>query len=143
MAKLQGHFLQYRDDPNEAISKAKSLLDMDYQIKDMSINEWLRRLNLHQYVTKFRKDGIKRVSDLRYVGEGDLMSWGMEALTDRKRVVDMMNGKDEAKTLFALQNRSQARTILAQFLPLPDVGSTQYKVVAKEIEEILDIIGEE
>ena len=67
----------------------------------------------------------------------------MEALTDRKRVVDMKNGKEDAKNLFALQNRSQARTIIAQFLPLPDVGSSQYKVVAQEIDEILDIIGEE
>lgn len=30
MAKLQGHFLKYRDDLQGAISNAKSLLDMDY-----------------------------------------------------------------------------------------------------------------
>ena len=77
MAKLQGHFLQYRDDPQQAIANAKRLIDMDQQIKDMSINEWLRRLNLHQYISSFRKDGIKRVSDLRHVGEGDLQCWGM------------------------------------------------------------------
>ena len=47
MAKLQGHFLKYKDLPQEAIDNAKSLLDVEYQIKDMSINEWLRRLNLH------------------------------------------------------------------------------------------------
>jgi maltodextrin utilization protein YvdJ len=45
MAKLQGHFLKHRLDKEAAITNAKSLLDMDYQIKDMSINEWLRRLN--------------------------------------------------------------------------------------------------
>lgn len=45
MAKLQGHFLKYRLDSEGAVSNAKSLLDMDYQIKDMSVNEWLRRLN--------------------------------------------------------------------------------------------------
>lgn len=55
----------------------------------------------------------------------------------------MKDSKEEAKSLFSLQNRSQARTIIAQFLPLPDVGSSQYKVIAKEIDEILDIIGEE
>jgi hypothetical protein len=56
----------------------------------MSVNEWLRRLNMHQYASKFRKDGIKRVSDLKYVGEGDLTTWGMTALVDRKRVMGMI-----------------------------------------------------
>ena len=67
MAKLQGHFLKYRDDIQGAITNAKSLLDIEYQIKDMSINEWLRRLNFQQYAPKFRKDGLKRVCDLKYL----------------------------------------------------------------------------
>jgi len=33
----------------------------------MSINEWLRRLNFQQYAPKFRKDGLKRVSDLKFL----------------------------------------------------------------------------
>ena len=78
------------DRPQEAINNAKSLLDIEYQIKDMSVNEWLRRLNMHQYAPKFRKDGVKRVSDLKYVGEGDLIGWGMTALNDRKRVMGMI-----------------------------------------------------
>jgi hypothetical protein len=45
MAKLQGHFLKFRENPQGAIDDAKRLLDVEYQIKDMSINEWLRRLN--------------------------------------------------------------------------------------------------
>jgi len=106
MAKLQGHFLVHRDNLREAINNAKSLLDMDYQIKDMSITEWLRRLNMHKYASKFRKDGVKRVTDLRFIGEGDLQGWGMEALTDRKRVMGMIQGDERAKTLFALQSPS-------------------------------------
>ena len=91
MAKLQGHFLKYKDKPQEAIDNAKSLLDVEYQIKDMSINEWLRRLNLHQFAPKFKKEGgVKRVQDLKYIGEGDLTTYGITALTDRKRVVEMM-----------------------------------------------------
>lgn len=39
----------------------------------MSIYEWLRRLNMHKYAHKFRKEGgVKRVCDLRFIGEGDL-----------------------------------------------------------------------
>jgi len=90
MAKLQGHFLDCRDRPQEAIAHAKDLLDMDYQIKDMSVNEWLRRLNMHHIASKMRKDGIKRVSDLKYIGEGDLTQYGLTALTDRKRIMAMI-----------------------------------------------------
>lgn len=106
MAKLQGHFLKYRDDIQGAITNAKSLLDIEYQIKDMSINEWLRRLNFQQYAPKFRKDGLKRVCDLKYLGEGDLTTWGMTSLADRKRVMSMVMGEEEAKQMFALQTRS-------------------------------------
>jgi hypothetical protein len=38
MAKLQGHFLKYKNDVPGAIENALSLLDVEYQIKDMSIN---------------------------------------------------------------------------------------------------------
>lgn len=69
----------------------------------MSINEWLRRLNMHQYAHKFRKEGgVKRVQDLKYIGEGDLTTYGIEAMTDRKRIIEMMAGNENAKMLFAL-----------------------------------------
>jgi len=64
----------------------------------MSIYEWLRRLNMHKFAPKFRKDGgVKRVSDLKYIGEGDLTAYGIEAMTDRKRVMEMMSGAETAK----------------------------------------------
>ena len=133
MAKLQGHFLKYKDDLRGAIENAKSLLDVEYQIKDMSINEWLRRLNMHQYAHKFRTQaGVKRVADLKYVGEGELASFGMTAMIDKKRVMGMIQGKDECKALFALQTRSSARSCVINYLSDPH-----------DIEEILDLVGEE
>ncbi len=72
----------------------------------MTVNEWLRRLNLNQYAPKFRKDGIKRVSDLKYVDERSIDGFGIEALVDRKRIMDMIQGKENAKLLFALQTRA-------------------------------------
>lgn len=133
MAKLQGHFLKYKNDVKGAIENAKALLDVEYQIKDMSINEWLRRLNMHQYAHKFRKEsGVKRVSDLKYIGEGDLANFGMTAMTDKKRVMGMISGKDECKAFFALQTRSQARSIVIHYLSDPN-----------DIEEVLDLIGEQ
>jgi SpoVK/Ycf46/Vps4 family AAA+-type ATPase len=143
MAKLQGHFLKYRDNVQGAIENAKFLLDMEYQIKDMSVNEWLRRLNMHKYTSKFRKDGIKRVSDLRYVNDGELMNWGMTAITDRRRVMKMIEGDETAKQLFALQSVSQARTLISQFLPVNDPQHHLPFDPAKEMEEILQIVGDE
>ena len=93
MAKLQGHFLKYKNNIQGAIENAKSLLDVEYQIKDMSINEWLRRLNMMQYAPKFKKEyGVKRVADLKYIGEGELTTMGMTAMLDRKRVMGMIQG---------------------------------------------------
>ncbi|CDW85975.1 mitochondrial chaperone bcs1 [Stylonychia lemnae] len=133
MAKLQGHFLKYKSDIQGAIENAKSLLDVDYQIKDMSISEWLRRLNMLQYAPKFRKEsGIKRVSDLKYIGEGDLTAYGMTAMIDRKRIMGMISGDEDCKILFALQTQSQARTVLHAFL-----------TSEADIEELLTIIGDE
>lgn len=103
MAKLQGHFLKYKENSKGALENAKSLLDIEHQMKDLSIGEWLRRLNMQQYLAKFKKDGgIKRVIDLKYIGEGDLTGFGITALTDRKRIMEMVQGADLAKQLFAL-----------------------------------------
>jgi hypothetical protein len=143
MAKLQGHFLKHRDDPNGAIENAKFLLDVEYQIKDMTVKEWLRRLNMHKYTAKFRKDGIKRVSDLRFLGEGDLTTWGMTALTDRKRVMNMVQGDETAKQLFALQSVSQARSLISQFLPVNDPTHHLSIDPDKEMQEILKLVGDE
>lgn len=113
MAKLQGHFLKYKRDVKGTIDNAKTLMDADYQMKDMSINEWLRRINMHQYAPKFRKDcGVKRVCDLKHINEGSLAAMGMTAMLDKKRVMGMISGQEECKQNFALQNRSQARTLI-------------------------------
>jgi hypothetical protein len=109
----------------------------------MSVNEWLRRLNMHKYTPKFRKDGLKRVSDLRFLNEGDLTTWGMTALTDRKRVMNMVQGDETAKQLFALQSVSQARTLISQFLPVNDPNHHLQIDPEREMEEILNIVGDE
>ena len=133
MAKLQGHFLRYRDQAQESITQAKTLLDIEFQIKDMSITEWLRRLNLDKFAPKFKKDGgIKRVADLKHIGEGDLTTYGIEAMVTRSRVMQMIKGDEAAKTLFALQKRPAARSIICMYLTDP-----------KDIKEILDLCGEE
>lgn len=115
MAKLQGHFLKFRDRPEDCIKNASNLLDLDFQLKDMSIYEWLRRLNLHKYAPAFRKQGIKRVSDLRFMNDGSANTAGITQMLKRRRIVDMVAGEDHARTMFGRQTKSQARTIIAHF----------------------------
>lgn len=112
----------------------------------MLVSQWLRRLNFQKYTVKFNKDGIRRVGDLRHVNEGQLTGYGMTALTERKRVMDMIRGKNEEVTaLFTMQTRVQARSIIQQYLPVGD--SKVQKILnynlAEEVESILEIIGEE
>ena len=77
-------------------------------MKDMSIYEWLRRLNMQQWAPKFKKDlGINRVTDLRFIDDKQLKETAkVEALTDRKRLLDMIKGEDASKNLFKYQTRS-------------------------------------
>ncbi len=45
----------------------------------------------------------------------------MTALADRKRVLNMIQGKNEEVTaLFAMQTKVQARSIIQQYLPVGD-----------------------
>lgn len=68
----------------------------------------------------------------RFLDEGKLNEYGVEALSDKKRVMNMIQGEESVKANFALQTRPQARTILNQFL-----------ADTKDVEEILNLIGEE
>jgi len=56
MAKLQGHMLKYREDAEKCIAHAKELLNEDKgATKEMSIDEWLHRLNLLHLKPNFEK----------------------------------------------------------------------------------------
>jgi hypothetical protein len=65
MAKLQGHFLKYRDHPLIVICKIDELASESDKIKEMSIAEMLRRLNLHKYAGMFAKMKLVCISDMR------------------------------------------------------------------------------
>jgi chaperone BCS1 len=68
MAKVQGHLLKYREDPQVCIEKAQELLDDDLrQIKEMPIAEWLHRLNLLKLQKNFDDQKMRRVTDLIYI----------------------------------------------------------------------------
>lgn len=66
MAKLQGHFLTFRDDPKKQVEKAKEILKDQETSDEMSVLEYLRRLNLSQYASLFAKKNVYFVTDLRH-----------------------------------------------------------------------------
>jgi hypothetical protein len=69
MAKLQGHFLKYKDDPdNQVLHAPKILQDQDQdRVSEMTIVEWLRRLDLLKYSSLFAKNHILFLNDLRLI----------------------------------------------------------------------------
>ena len=47
MAKLQGHFLKYKNDPDSQLKFVKEIIDDQLgEMQNMTMVEWLRRLNL-------------------------------------------------------------------------------------------------
>lgn len=69
MAKLQGHFLQYRNDPKKQVAKVKEVLNDQDTTEEMSVSEWLRRLNQSQYAKNFSEKKVYFVSDLRHFND--------------------------------------------------------------------------
>ena len=53
MAKLQGHFLKHKGDSLMAIKNYKSLIDGDEVVQEMTVEEWLDRMNLTKYLPMF------------------------------------------------------------------------------------------
>jgi SpoVK/Ycf46/Vps4 family AAA+-type ATPase len=94
MAKLQGHLMKYRDQPENQVKHAPELLaDTTALVEDMTITEYLRRLNLSDYAAAFPKNKVFLLSDLRFYGSaGQATSvFGIQAPMLAKRLADMIN----------------------------------------------------
>ena len=73
----------------------------------MSLNEWFRRINMSQYAPKLKKKlEISRVIDLKHLDDGKLKELGFKQLVARKRILEMLEGKDKMKEMFAFQTKS-------------------------------------
>ena len=62
MAKLQGHFLKYRHDPQQALDLYAELVKDNRSVAEMTVAEWLDRLNLSKYLAMFTKNQAYHVS---------------------------------------------------------------------------------
>jgi len=63
--------LKYRDNAEKCVERAKDLLldDLNLIQKEMTIDEWLLRLNLLHLKEHFEKHKIRRVEDLAHFPE--------------------------------------------------------------------------
>lgn len=99
MAKLQGHFLKYRDQPQKTLENAQELMNSHVQkIDEMSVSEWLLRLNLLELAPKFAELNMIQISDLKvFLDEKQIDVIGIEFKypIQRGRFVSMIQGKDK------------------------------------------------
>ena len=124
MAKLQGHFLKYRDAPQKTLEMAEELLNGNVdRIDEMSVGEWLLRLNLIELAPKLASYNMVQISDLKcFLDEKQIDQLGLEFKypIQRGRFCSMIQGKDKM-TLndFKLISVQTARQILAKFVKNP------------------------
>lgn len=66
MAKLQGHFLKYRGKPLKTLEMAEELMQTHVdRIDEMTVGEWLLRLNLIELAPKLASLNMMQISDLK------------------------------------------------------------------------------
>lgn len=120
MAKLQGHLLKYRESGDQCIARAQELVseDKDLATKDMTIDEWLHRLNLLHLKPNFDKHKIRRVMDLTHIPDQGLFQGelGVEDKLKVRRLWNMMIGEQETKDSFKYLSNHGIRAIGQIFL---------------------------
>jgi len=111
MAKLQGHFLKYRGQPETQVEKAKQILEDSGSLDEMSVAEYLRRLNLDKYAANFTEQGIYFVTDLRhYANEGEITAnLKITKPMHVKRLACMIQGEKITQNDFSLISVATAR----------------------------------
>lgn len=65
MAKMQGHFLEYRNSAQACMANAKDILKSPELMGEMTIEEWLDRLNLIKFTPIFVKNRVFHVRDIK------------------------------------------------------------------------------
>lgn len=66
MAKLQGHFLQNRDEPENSLETYQKLLVEKKTTNEMTIAEWLDRLNMYRYLPMFTTNQVYLMNELKF-----------------------------------------------------------------------------
>jgi len=119
MAKLQGHFLKFRDQPQKQVDRAKDILVDSASIDEMCVSEWLRRINMQKYAKGFADMKMYYVTDLRYMNDENLLKEKLkiEDIMDVKRITCMINDDKISKEEFKVLSHNGARHIIKKFIP--------------------------
>ena len=121
MAKLQGHFLKYRDQPQKTLDNVLELLQSHVElINEMSVGEWLMRLNLLELAPKMAQLNMVQITDLKvFIDEKKLEELKIEFKYPilKGRFNSMIQGEDKITLAdFKLITVQTAKQILAKFI---------------------------
>ena len=147
LAKIQGHLLKYREDANLALENAMEILQDQNIVDQMSLAEWLERLNLGQYLQSFHKFGLNTVTDMRlYQDEGFLeCNLKIKEFIHKKRILSMMQNNSYTVADFQYLTINQARMVLQRKVKDPkSLEELQYCIEDKCITgfQLRDIVSE-
>lgn len=121
MAKLQGHFLKYREDAQQALDMHTELVKDNENVADMTIAEWLDRLNLSKYFAMFTKNQVYLVNELHlHLNIQDKSklndNFKFKNKLDEQRIKLMISGESEDKADFQFVTPQQARRKIQKFV---------------------------
>lgn len=82
----------------------------------MTILEYLQRLNLDQYASKFASKNLYFVTDLRHFQDENQLLDQLDLQDDAKRFISMMFGDSKTKEDFNFVSKNQARQAIRKFI---------------------------
>ena len=101
-------------------------------LQDMSVGEWLNRLNYPHLIKGFHDYGVFKVEDMALIEhEGTLYSLGVKEYMERKRIMGMLEGKETHVESFKYLTEHQCRTVIQNYVRNPQ----QIEQLVKEIPE--------
>lgn len=121
MAKLQGHFLKYRDDAQVALDKHAELVKDNESVAEMTVAEWLDRLNLSKYLAMFTKNQAYLVNELHlhlHMHDKSRLNddFKFKNKLDEQRVKLMISRASDDKADFQFVTAAQARRKIMKFV---------------------------
>lgn len=134
MAKLQGHFLKYRNSSQEALDNSSELLKDEGSVAEMTVAEWLDRMNLTKYLEMFTKNQAYLVSELRLhldiFDKSKLnKNYEFKDKLDEQRIKFMISTDSEEKVEFQWVTPQQARRKIQKFVKNEEITTNLIKAI--------------
>jgi len=138
MAKLQEHLMFYRDDPKKCVENARDMIRVNDDQSEMSISEWLYRINATKMIQKFTKIDCLFVPDIKdnldprdpSALDPEKFKFTADDLYLKLRMNSVIAGTSEAKEDFKYLTSNQVRSIIAKFV--------KNKIMLEELVEMVE-----